>query len=612
MDNSININFKKYKMSKIIYFFDSENKSIFLISFLIFFLKLVYLLFNANGPSILNDEYLYKFNAESIFLLKKYATAHYPPMYPLVLAPAFLFDAWYETMLVINSLISSLTVPSAWLLARNIGMRNPVVAGAIVALLPFNAVYPGYLLSENLFIPLFCLAIALAIRGGRAGAWEGLLFGAVLACTHLTKYLFLPAVPLLYLAWIYCSMRSTPTQSGGRRAMLRVLPLLAYSLLLGAWAWYGLESGFSLRQIFGLDVSAAGRLVTDTARTARRLGEYTHPLALLMWAAAYAAFTILAWLPSWALVAAWASQLRPGGWPSRELTTFAVLVALLVIGYNAIAILHSFGAKYNIPQPMKIMGRYLVQLGPPVTVLGLFALDRLSLTRSTMHARRLLKTGALVLTLTALAWWVIVGRGIWGFPSFFYTNPVNLLDVTLFWKLGYPVIALTVAALPLALLHRSERPLPLLVAPLAVFLLWFSLGYAKSEPFNRDGLGLHIRKISSATALLELQGEVSVVADDVRVPAKALAGASRFWSLEGVWLVPATQSSDTLDWDEIKTPGLLLTPARLELQAVVEYSFQNASFRIYEINESNLNLIKTHFSSRDKSNTTSININIHQ
>jgi hypothetical protein len=588
----------KIEITKNIAYLIGNEKYILLFIFaLSFILKAIFVFSTATGPSIVNDEYLYKFNAESIFLLQKYATAHYPPMYPLVLAPALLFESWYEAMLVINAFISSLTVLSAWFLARTIGMRKPVVAAAIAALLPFNAVYPGFLLSENLFIPLFCLAIALAVRGGRAAAWEALLFGAVLAGAHLTKYLFLPAAPLLYIAWLHASMRSSRTALGGRGHAVHFLPLLAYGIIFGAWAWYGHESGFGIRQIFGLDVSTAGRIVTDAAATARRLGEYARPAALLMWSAAYAAFSILAWLPAWGLLAAWASQPRqgnPGTGPTRELTTFAFLVVLLVAGFNAMAVLHSFGAKYNMVQPTKIMGRYLAHLGPPLTVFGLLALESLSRMRATLHARRLLTAGALTLSLAALAWWVIVGKGVWGFPKFFYTNPVNLLDVTIFRKLGYLVAALGAAALPLAMLRRADRGLPLLCAPLAVFLLWFSLGYAKSVPFSQEGL--HLRMITSAAAVLGLQGsEVPVVADKVRTPAKALAGAPRFWKLEGLTLVAATQPPDTLDWDKIKTPGLLVTRARLELQPVVEYAIKDASFRIYEINEHNVSLMINHF-----------------
>lgn len=209
-------------------FFKNDAASITAIFLILFIFKAIFAVFHSTGPAILNDEYLYKFNAESIFLLQKYASAHYPPVYSLTLAPALFFDNWYEAMLVINAFLSSLLIPAVWSLAKAAEMRHPMVPTTLAAFIPFHAVYPSFLLSENLFVPLFCCALALCLRGKSKSPREGMLFGVILGLTHLTKYLFLPAVPLLYLGWLWGLRHPRREQGGdchGRPPWPRLLPI---------------------------------------------------------------------------------------------------------------------------------------------------------------------------------------------------------------------------------------------------------------------------------------------------------------------------------------------------------------------------------------------------
>ena len=122
-----------------------------IIVFILFILK-VCMLSADDGPTIFKDELLYRINALAIFNGKKYANAHYPPLYPLALSPAFLFQDWYRAMHVLNAFWSSLLVPAAWFLGRTVGLRRPVLAGLLVAVIPFQAVYFRLLMSENLFL----------------------------------------------------------------------------------------------------------------------------------------------------------------------------------------------------------------------------------------------------------------------------------------------------------------------------------------------------------------------------------------------------------------------------------------------------------------------------
>ena len=576
----------------------ARNDTAFVLSVFLplFIIKTVFVLASATGPSILNDEYLYKFNAESLFLLQKYADAHYPPMYPLVLAPAFIFERWYESMLIINAFASSLIVPSTWFLARTIGMSNPRVPAVLAALIPFHAVYPGFLLGENLFIPLFCLALALAVRGEKASTGEGALFGIVLGMAHLTKYLFLPAIPILYLVWLFASHDTRKRGTAARGVMHALSPALSYAIAIGIWVWYALYSGFDWRQMFGFDISTAGRLITDASSTAHELGKRTRPAALVQWVAAYASFIMLAWMPTWGLAAAWFTQIKPdhGGQTSdRAPKTFIILLVLLVAGFCAIATLHSYGARYNAAQPTKIMGRYLAQLGPPMLVLASFVLEALSRMEIRLRTGKFVLASVLMIALFTLSWWVIAQGGVWNFPKFFYKNQVNLLDVSIFGNVGYLVLGIGTVIAPLLMAASSRRHPALLAAPLGVFLLFFSLGYARMAPFHSDGM--NVRMIVSAAASPDYRGkELRVIADKARAQTKALEGAPRFWGLEDTSLILAEAPQDTDSWDALKGKCLLFTSHRFEFPPIQAFSFKSKTFFIYGITENNLDAVKAY------------------
>ena len=150
-------------------------------------------------------------------------------------------------------------------------------------------------MSENLFVPLFVLSTALALRvESKRGPWAALLFGFILGLTHLSKYLFLPAVPLLIAVWLFAhhqeQQQSSLTKSLLTCFLQLICILLTYSLTFGAWLYYGQASGFALNKLLGLGHQG---VKADAASLD----------SLLMWVAAYTSYVVLAWCPVWALFA---------------------------------------------------------------------------------------------------------------------------------------------------------------------------------------------------------------------------------------------------------------------------------------------------------------------
>lgn len=400
------------------------------------------------GPSIFGDELIYARNAQAIAALRADTDPHFPPFYSALLALGTLLPDGYRGMLLINAVVSALTVPAMELLARSIRLRRPWVPVAVSALLPFHGVYAGYLMSENVSVPLFILGVALALRGRRSdAAYLGLALGAL----HLTKYLFAPAVILLLGVWLARLARPDGLRRRDDGAARRVLgpaavALACYLSTIAAWVAYGTASGNPLGSLSGLSV------VSKTAGGAISRGPGSD---VLLWAGSYLGYLVLASLVAWTVIALWAARPRHGRRTLEPVqSAFVATTALLIVGYTALGTQHSFGAPYNYPEPSHMQGRYLIHLVPIIVALGALALDELEASGSRPRGARLwLPVGALV-ALAWLAWWILFRGGLWGLPSWGVTSPFNAVDI---FVLAEPAVlaGLTAACVGIAALIRS-------------------------------------------------------------------------------------------------------------------------------------------------------------
>lgn len=573
-----------------------------IISLLLFVIKAIFVIFHATGPAVLNDEYLYKFNAESMFLLQKYANAHYPPAYSLALIPAFFFDNWYPVMLVINAILSSLVVPATWALAKAAEMRHPLVPAALAALIPFHAVYPSFLLSENLFVPLFCCTLALCLRGHSASPLQGFLFGLAAGLTHLTKYLFLPAMPLLFFGWLWGIRNSRRNHGNGRPWIAALTPFLAYLAIIALWVWYGQASGFHWRQLFGLDISAAGRLVTDSGHALKTLDQFASVSSFLMWLSAYAAYLTLLWLPIWGLGGTWALDALSGRKKfkiSDIRRIFFVLAFALVLGYCLTAVLHSFGGEYNYPIPKRILGRYLIHLFPIMLVLASLVLESFS-DRKILPEPRSFAFGACLSLMLGLVAWSVIRGDIWNFPSFFHKNQVNLLNISAMGPAIYLTLAFMAALLPMWLTRKSSGHPNVLAAPLALFFICSTLAYAWAAPYRQEGLNL--RMIAAAANEPQFHGkEVLVLVDKVPVPANGFMDSPRFWGLRNTKVMRVQDAEGLRRFRMEQSPKIFITSRDINLSCLKRYSFKQKEYKIFLVDQYNITELEIILSEFEKS-----------
>ena len=398
------------------------------------------------GATLFFDEAYYVENARAIFALGAYSTAHYPPLYSLLLAPGLLAESWYPATMAISAATSALAVPAAWFLARSADFKLPLLAALAVGLLTSAFAYSTFMMSENLSTPIFVLAVALTIR---ARAQEGWMLGVAATALVLTKYLFLPVAVILIVAYLVLRQRHEPNRP--RNVRLKEVALAFAAPILGGAAWltYALGSGFSLFQAIGL---------TDPTSTFERSVSEGEVQDLLLWIVVYVGALMLPALPTALLAVLYLTRRRsiPLRLHNRQ-AALAVLTAILATVAVAVAVQHSFGAPYNYPEPTLAWPRYLMHLGPVLLVVGLVLLQTLTSTdRSPVRVALLVALGALVAGGGLAVWWFLFREGS-GIVAWGFTAPITAADLfplrtigTLVLTVGATMLVAALTVMPIA------------------------------------------------------------------------------------------------------------------------------------------------------------------
>lgn len=428
----------------------------------------------AGAPTLFGDESIPRFNAEAMAHLASYATAHYPPVYSLLELPFVIEAVHYDAMLVASSAVASLLVPLTWALARTIRVPGAVWAAVLAASMSFHPIYSQFLLAENLGLPLFVGATIIAMRGRRG---EAVGLGVLLALLYLTKYLYLPAVPVLLLAWLTMLARAGSNVPLGVRIRNAVRPtvvaLMGFALILLPWIFYGMWSGIAIRKLLGMNVSPVRSVSLPEAATAKWL---------IFWFFAYAAYLLLASLPVWLLLLTRLMLRRESGSSIRGKRptaqgVYLVAVGALVLGFILVGAVHSAGVAYNHPTPSHLMGRYLLQCAPLLTVLGIMLVDEIRWRRVALSVVRVGLAFISISIASVVAWGVLFSGYIWELPNRFARMASITPEVFMFDRIWVfaPWLGAAVLTTALALMKRppAQTFVPWSVAAVLVMVATF-------------------------------------------------------------------------------------------------------------------------------------------
>ena len=341
--------------------------------FIIFtMLKLIFISSSSYGPTGSGDEMTYFDMVDSLyrgfFSIKQ--THHYPPLYPLSLVIAMCFKGWnFEGIKTINALTSSSIVFPIYLLSRRfISHKKSMIAVLLSCLIPYHLVFPRRIVSENLFFPLFMWATVVTFNKPKNKNYRlcwNVMNGALVGLLYLTRYITLALIPPFLLAWWIKPFESEHGifRPGWKKTFHFILTALTLAAVFSPWILMAANEGLPIKLALGFGVAS---------RTTAEQLTFTN---LMVWAFMYACYYFLTAAPVLNLLLISLRSLDLKKW--REGFNRLIFQVLIVMGgFYAAIVRHSWRAYYNRDIPSAIMGRYLIVFSALFTIIALIQLEK--------------------------------------------------------------------------------------------------------------------------------------------------------------------------------------------------------------------------------------------
>jgi hypothetical protein len=470
-----------------------------------------------------------------------------------------------------------------------VGRTTALLAILLTLLLPFQVIYPGYIMSENLFLFIFSFTVYFSIQGANSATWKAGLFGVFLAAGYLTKYLMLPAIPILVAFWIF-----TPILKGDENYKSLILKrfwtnyivlIVCFVFTMLPWIIYALNSSISLYNALGLFFSKTKSLGIYAGE--RNLNNF------IMWVSSYTSYIILALAPFLTLLLFYIPIIRHLKNSKIEYKSeflFLLLLILLTFIYCIVSTQHSFRVIYNYPNPSYLLGRYLMHFSPLFIVIGIIAVDRIFRYRDNLKKKNIIYSTFSMIFLIFLAMLILFKNALWNFPSRFADIPFNSPD-SMFYKTVsiYLVIAfiLLLGILIFSLtITNSKKSEVILVMIISVIFFWQVMIFNNANSRAQKNIsGIHARNIAIVLNKNTYQNIPLFYSVRYLWPSY-WKSVSLFWGAPTIKYVAfegAFPVNDTTD------NFLFLTEDSLPEKPLISYKFLDGNCYLYKLNPKTIN-----------------------
>jgi len=430
-------------------------------------------------------------------------TTHYPFLYPLLLV----FTYWFKNntfflIVAANAFFSSSIVFPLYLLARQL-LERPASRLLIVlaSLLPFQFLLPNRLLSENLYFPLllWSLFLTFTLPSNRRyrTLWDCLtaLFWGLL---YLTRFISLAVIPALLVIWWLKPFadQADPLSFSAKKIARALLMLVIAALVFSPWVAIALNNGLSWKEALGFGIAAKTNLEQLTLTN------------LLIWALLYAAYYLLLAAPmlNGVLLALHSFKLNAF---KENANRWLASLAVLLLGFTAAVVRHSWRAFYNLELPQKIMGRYVIYFVPLFLLTGFLGLETFQRSQAPTPKRSLLLASLLPALLVGFSYvLLILGKPILLGANFI--DPLISIDGFYIQHMGslfFVLILLLYAVTAFLIWNNKQGTLKLISLILLAFYLvalpacWTFLD--QQTTFQRLGYSISERMLALESASTE-------------------------------------------------------------------------------------------------------------
>jgi len=401
-------------------------------------IKILFVIPSAFGPAIRGDEMHYFQAAHNLFdaTYNLQNISHAPVFYPMMLSVAFVFtENAYPVIKILNVLFFSSIVFPIFLIARNFFSRKEaLLISALTCLLPFHFIIPRMVLSENLYFPIFLwtiLLVSFAPRDPKGYAVWNIQTGITIGILYLTRFITLSVIPAFLLSWWFKQPYGKEKLFKPGWKKLANLLLLVGSIVLTfcPWVIMGLKVGVRFSELLGFGI---------TAETSTRQLTLSN---LLIWVSLYLSYVILMLAPFMPVILAGIANLGIKNWP-LELRNWIISIAIILAGFLAASVRHSWRADYNAEIPARIMGRYVLFFTPLFIITAFLFIKHMPASKKRSPMRHILISVLTPAALTVLAYAHLYGN-IFSLHDGSLINMLGSIDGAYFLFLGSGYFILT-------------------------------------------------------------------------------------------------------------------------------------------------------------------------
>ncbi len=217
-----------------------------ILSYIIFVLVKSILVYFIPTPSEFSDGYFYSKAAREI---SQGNLMYIQPLYPITLSIAYIannMEVIYFLMKFINVILSSLIIFPVYFLSREfLNHKDSIIISIIISIISAVFIFPSFIMSENLFYPLFMFTIFFLFKAFNSNTRKYfILAGIFLALSYLTRTVGAVLVLVSFLVYLFFF----------REIKLRNIIYLYFTALIIVLPWliYNIKHfGFSLETLIG-------------------------------------------------------------------------------------------------------------------------------------------------------------------------------------------------------------------------------------------------------------------------------------------------------------------------------------------------------------------------
>lgn len=365
---------RKYGLEEFMQNFEKNPVTCLSIVYFIAVLIKIVLSFQIPSPYIFFDETLYSEMARSFITEGKFLTcgtisSQYPPLYPIIISVAHIFNditITYSTMKIINSFLSSLMIVPVYLISKCFLDSKKSMSIAIISLLlPAGFAYTFTVMSENLYYPLFTLSLFFMTKSITEDSkkWD-ILCGLSIGLVVLTKIIGLILLCVLVLALLTKALTHVHTMLPTFYKKWRIF--LSFGIVIIPWLLRNAyHFGFTTRGLFGYST------IDDVVKVST--GHSGTPFFNIVYAAVihvdYFIFSTGILFFALSIVLGWMILKKREVYDNKVLVTFSMLSWSSWIGLIVLCGIYNRSG-------FTVMGRYVDVILPAFLIMGMVSLDK--------------------------------------------------------------------------------------------------------------------------------------------------------------------------------------------------------------------------------------------